>query len=588
MLLKSKFSKDVNPECPLEGHPDPYWRREEFLSLNGKWEFSITQSKERTNKYEETILVPFAVETPLSGINRRINKNDYLHYRKEIAIPDKYIGMNGLLRFMAVDQETDLFINGEFVLCHEGGYSSFSYLIQNLKKNLVIELVVHDDTDSSKYARGKQMNDNKGIWYTPTSGIYQEVYLEFIPSTNYIESCKITPDFSNKKIRFNVETHGKIENINIQLLYKNNVVGECKINPSEQGEIDVSSCFYPWSPDNPNLYEVTFSCDEDVVHSVTAIRSLSFAEKNKRKYLLLNGEPIFLNGLLDQGYTPDGGLTWPSLEAMKFDIQLAKSCGFNLLRKHIKVEQHRWYYLCDSLGMVVMQDIVNGGARYSQLLINLAPFLPLKISDKNPILGRINDESKEQFKVELKEIVGDLYNVPSILAWTLFNEGWGQFDTKECLSLLRGCDSSRLIDATSGWYDKKIGDFYSRHIYFRPVHLRNDKKRLMSLSEFGGYSHYVKDHSWSDKTFGYKTYKDLPSLQNGLTKIFEKEVRRAIKKATLCVSVYTQLTDVEDEVNGLVTYDREIIKVKPEEMKKVNDDLQKEFQKKYAEEINKH
>lgn len=586
MQLITKYGETLNKERPLDGHPDPYFKRDNFISLNGKWDFLVNKSKNLPNEYNETIIVPFSMETSLSGIGRRCAKDDYLHYRKEVHIPSEFIGGCALLRFMAVDQECDVYIDGKLMTHHEGGYSSFRILLEKLKEKIVIEVVVHDDTDSSKYARGKQMNSNKGIWYTPTSGIHQEVYLEFIRTQNYIDSCRITPDFDNKKIHFNCKIIGKIEKIKIELSYKGKVVGETYLDKSLNGVIDVKDDFYPWSNIEPNLYDVLISSKEDSIHSVAAIRKISYETINDRKYLLLNDEPIFLNGLLDQGYYPDGGLTPPSVEAMKDDIQLAKNLGFNVLRKHIKIEPRRWYYLCDSLGMIVMQDLVNGGAKYSQLLINLAPFLPLKVSDKNPILGRINDESKNQFKIELKETINELYNIPSILVWTLFNEGWGQFNTKECLSLLQSEDSTRLIDATSGWYDKKLGDFRSRHIYFRPVHIRNDKKRLLSLTEFGGYSMYVKGHSYSEKAFGYKKYKDSESLQKGLTHLYEKEIKRTIKKDSLCIAIYTQLTDVEEEVNGLITYDRKVLKVDSEEFKRINEAIYSEYKNKYSKEKN--
>ena len=586
MNLETKYSTTIDKKHPLEGHPDPYWRRRDFLSLNGEWDFKIDKQKELVNDYSEKILVPFAPETPLSMINRRIEKDDYLHYKKVVSIDDKYIGKNGLLRFMAVDQECDVYINGKHMLYHEGGYFPFSLFIPSLEKEFIIELIVHDDTSSSKYARGKQSNAPKGIWYTPTSGIWQEVYLEFISDCSYLESVYITSDFDARKIFFKGFSQGKIEKTKISIFYKGAKVAESFFDENLQSEISLENCFHPWSPDDPDLYEIIYSSRTDEISSVYGIRKISFEKVNGFKYLMLNDKPIFLNGLLDQGYYSGGGLTPPSIDALEDDIKLTKECGFNCLRKHIKIDLARFYYLCDKEGIVVMQDLLNGGDKYSQLLINLAPFLPLKISDKNPILGRKDDISKKQFIVEMEETIKRLHNVPSILVWTLFNEGWGQFDTKECLAKLKELDSSRLIDATSGWYDKKIGDFYSRHIYFRPVFLRNDKKRLMSLTEFGGYSCYIKDHSWSEKEFGYKKFKTKEDLQNGLANLFEKEVMRGVKNARLCISIYTQLSDVEEEVNGLVTYDRKVIKVDCSRMKKINERIANAYQSKYLEDKN--
>ncbi len=586
MKLKTKYTENIDRKCPLAGHPNPYWKRKNFISLNGEWDFEIDKKKELPLNYSEKILVPFAVETPLSGIERKVENDDYLHYKKIILIDDKNIGKNGLLRFMAVDQECDVYINGEHAYHNEGGYFPFTVFIPSLKNKLTIELIVHDDTASSKYARGKQSNSPKGIWYMPTSGVWQEVYLEFIECDAYLESVKITTDFDNKKLIFNGVSQGKIEKTKISILYNGAKVGEGFFDEYLHSEITLEKDFHPWSPENPNLYDIIYSSSNDEISSVYGIRKISFENVNGFKYLTLNDKPIFLNGLLDQGYYPDGGLTPPSIEALQDDIKLTKECGFNCLRKHIKIDLARFYYLCDKEGIVVMQDLLNGGAKYSQLLINLAPFLPLKISDKNPILGRKDDVSKNQFVIEMKKTIDRLYNIPSILIWTLFNEGWGQFDTKENLTKLRELDSTRLIDATSGWYDKKIGDFYSRHIYFRPVFLRNDKKRLMSLTEFGGYSCYIKGHSWSDKEFGYKKFKNPSLLQDGLAHLFEKEVMRGVKNARLCISIYTQLSDVEEEVNGLVTYDREVIKVDCKRMKNINEKISDEYKKKYLEDKN--
>lgn len=580
--MKTPYSESMDRNNPLGSHPDPYWERKDFLSLNGTWDFEITKENKLPQKYEGKILVPFAPETPLSGIQKHIEKTDYLHYRKVVSIDDKYVGKCGLVRFMAVDQECDVYLDGEKLLSHKGGYSSFTLCIPSLKKEFVLEVSVHDDTSSPIYARGKQSNDPKGIWYTPTSGIWQEVYLEFLPSMNYLESCSIHGDFDGEKLIFDGKMHGNFEKYKISVFYQNELVGETFFDETLHAEIDLSSSFHPWSMKVPNLYQIVFSSDNgDKICSTYGIRKIEKRKVNGFYYLFLNNAPVYLSGLLDQGYYPDGGLTPPSVDAMKNDILLAKKCGFNCLRKHIKIEPRRWYHICDEEGILVIQDFVNGGAEYSKLLINLAPFLPLQISDKNPVLGRINQESKKRFLNEMEDTVHELGNVPSICIWTLFNEGWGQFDTKECYERLLELDSSRPIDATSGWYDKGLGDFHSRHIYFRPVHLINHKKRLMCLSEFGGYVTYIENHSWSKKSFGYKNYSNLNELNDGLAHLFEKEVRRGIKHARLCLSIYTQLTDVEEEVNGLITYDREVVKVDVSRLYKTNQDLYQEYQSIY-------
>lgn len=582
MRLKTPYSETMDKSHPLDGHPDPYWRRDNFINLNGPWDFVMTQSKALPEKYPEQIIVPFAIETELSGIHRPVSAKDYLHYRKEVEVPDLFVGGSALLRFMAVDQEADIYIDGELFCSHKGGYVPFSVYIDVVKKRFILEVVVHDDTANSNYARGKQSLQPGGIWYTPTSGIWQSVYLEFVPAEGYFEQCRIQGDFDGRNLIFDGVFAKEKHHPKVTVYFRGKFVGESFFDEHGHALVDVSENFHPWASDEPNLYDLVFEDGKDVVHSVTGIRKIENVQLGNKHYLLINNRPTFLNALLDQGYWPESGLTPPSVEAMQSDILFAKSCGFNCLRKHIKIEPRRWYYLCDMLGVYVMQDMVNGGDRYSPHLIRLAPFLPIQVSDKGSVLGRGSLESREQFKRELRDSVSTLYNIPSIVVWTLFNEGWGQFLTKEMFQVLRSYDATRLIDATSGWFDKKVGDFRSRHIYFRPIHLINDHQRILSLSEYGGYSMHLKEHSWSRKEFGYKKFKDKVKFSNALSSLFRKQVGRGIKKHALSIAVYTQLSDVEEEVNGLITYDRRIVKINQAELFAINRQLLSEYKMVYT------
>lgn len=577
--MSSRFGKNINIDDVLSGHPNPYFERKSFLSLNGTWDFALTKKTNFPDAYPEKIVVPFAVETPLSGINRKVLPDDYMHYRKKILIPEEHRGKKGLLHFEAVDQEAKVFINGEFKIEHKGGYLPFETMIDSLEEEMTVELVVKDDTNSPIYGKGKQTLKPNTIWYTATSGIWGSVYLEFLPEQS-ISCFEVKANYDNRTIE--VVFAADIEKeAGFDIYFEDRKIYSTTLEKS--GEmIDCSPFFKAWSPDEPNLFTAVLKCGDDEVKTRFAFRKISIEERDGKKYFLLNDEPLYLSALLDQGYFPESGLTPPSIEAIENDILLAKKAGFNCLRKHIKVEPKRFYYACDRLGMLINQDMVNNGGPYKLLLIATAPFISYKIKDHpRKLLGSASAEACRQFEKDMVETISYLRNIPSIVVWTIFNEGWGQFNSLKMLEIAKTIDSSRPFDLTSGWFDQGGGDYCSRHIYFRAPKIKNDGRRLLSLSEFGGYSCAIEGHTYSAKEVGYKSFKDPKKTSDGLLNIFTDHLERLIEQEALSSSVLTQLTDVENEINGLVTYDREVVKIDVDAFKEENDKLRELYRKKY-------
>ena len=569
--MKSKHGKTIDRTSPRREHPNPLLKRDVVISLNGEWEFEINKTYETPNQYHEKILVPFAPETELSGLSKTIGKGEHLHYRRAFDKPKGLDGNICLLHFDAVDQIADVYLNGKYLGHHEGGYLPFAFECSQLKENNILEVNVYDDADDDVYPRGKQMRDPFGIWYTPTSGIWGSVWLEIVPE-EYVEKMRITPNFDEKTLELKVYFNGNVQNSSVEIAFDGALVASGTLDKEGKAIMDLSSSFFPWSPENPRLYSLRVRVNEDEVSSYFAMRKYSIGERKGKKVFELNNKPYFLNGVLDQGYWPDSGLTPPSLEAMEFDILAMKELGFNMLRKHIKVEPLSWYALCDKLGMIVIQDFLNAGTRYKQFLINTCPFIRWKFDDKKPniqaMLGRGNQKSKEYFEKEMAPFVEHLYNVPSIAIWTLFNEGWGQFDAVRLTGVLRKLDQTRLIDSTSGWFDQGCGDFNSRHIYFRAPKAKGDGKRILYISEYGGYVARIEGHSMSSKGVRYFKSNDLTGQFVGT---LEKTLLPMIEKEGLCCIVYTQLSDVEGEANGLYTYDREVCKVDKEKVRLINE-----------------
>lgn len=564
--------KRLEKGCPLAEYPTPQFRRESYLCLNGLWDFDIDQDPNNHIEYGYDILVPFSPETPLSGIERAVHPDDIMHYRKIFTLPDGFRQGRVLLHFEAVDQVCDVFLNGVKIAHHEGGYLPFAADCMELrpgKNELIVD--VYDNTNSPVYPRGKQSLKPGGIWYHPTSGIWGSVWLESVPN-QVIQNLRIDPLFDAKKAKISVRFEGKMTDSLIVVSYRGKEVFHGSLDETLSCTVDLSGAFHPWSPEEPSLYDLKVRVNNDEVSSYFAMRKFSIVERNGFKVFGLNNKPYFLTGLLDQGYFPDGGLTPPSDEAMVNDILTAKELGFNVLRKHIKIEGMRWYYHCDRLGMIVIQDFVSGGDPVKKRLFLTAPFFNLKIDDtkKYALLGRKDEKGRAFFESEMPKVVERLYNVPSIAIWTLFNEGWGQFDSVRLTSCLRKLDASRLIDSTSGWFDQGAGDFKSHHIYFGKMRRDNDGSRILSLSECGAYSLLVPGHYETKKRTIYRYFGSGEKLQAAIERLYLKKIA-PLRQQGLSVVIYTQLTDVEAETNGLMTYDRKVTKVNAKKMKDIND-----------------
>ncbi|MDE7337354.1 MAG: glycoside hydrolase family 2, partial [Clostridia bacterium] len=447
-----------------------------------------------------------------------------------------------------------IFINGQFVGSHIGGYTTFEIdITEFLQEDNLLTVCVVDPSDSKPISRGKQKSKHGGIWYTPTSGIWQSVWLEYLPQ-NYIRSLEITPDVDNSLVSVTAITSDGGTSFKI-------ITEDGKEYSTDNGKIEIKlDDPILWTPDTPYLYQFEAIYKEDTVRSYFAMRKFSIGKRADGKHcFMLNDKPYFMTGLLDQGYWSDGLYTAPSDEAMIYDIELAKKCGFNTLRKHIKIESMRWYYHCDRLGMIVWQDFINGGGNYKKSAILILPNIGIKVKDdRYAFYSRKDEEGRHLYYCEMQEITRQLYNTPSIALWTPFNEGWGQFDSLKVCDHLRALDSTRLIDHASGWSDQG-GELRSINKYFVPFKMPKKEKRPVILSEFGGYSLSLKNHTFSDKTFGYAKFKDKEKLNLAIKNLWEKEIIPA-KEQGLCASIYTQLSDVQDETNGIVTYDRKVVK----------------------------
>ncbi len=559
--MKTPWTDSLDAAHPLPEYPRPQMVRDNWLNLNGPWDYAITDSGVRPEAWDGTITVPFSPETALSGVGRRVKKGDYLWYHRELELPRSFRGKRVLLHFGAVDQDCTLWVNGCFACTHNGGYLAFTAEITEAVRDgkAALLLRVTDETDAGEKTRGKQKTRRGGIWYTPQSGIWQTVWMEAVPDS-YIRALRITPDLDAGEVEVSAEIDG--EGTAVALFGK-------KEYPLP-ARIPVPNC-EPWSPEHPKLYDFSVRCGTDRVGSYFAMRKIS-VEKDAQGVprLFLNNAPLFHNGLLDQGYWPDGLYTPASDEAFVRDIETAKAMGFNMLRKHIKVEPLRWYYHCDRLGMLVWQDMPSGGGRYNPLVIT-APLLTGKhLPDRNyRLFARRDPRSREAYRAELHEMVEQLYNCPCIVMWVPFNEGWGQFDAASIHEELRALDPTRLIDHASGWHDQGVGELVSLHVYFKKYRFAPDPGgRAVLLSEFGGYNHRVKGHCFNKRDFGYRKFKSPEQLRAALDALYRDEIRPAKRKG-LAAAVYTQLSDVEDELNGLLTYDRQVVKLDPETVKQI-------------------
>lgn len=569
-MLMTPWGEHLDENCILTEYPRPQMRRNSYLNLNGRWEYAITDSDESPRRWDGTILVPFSPESALSGVGRSLQPGQTLWYRREVILPQGFIPADGrlLLHFGAVDQEAAVYWNGRLLGRHMGGYNAFTLDATDALgpcNSLVVR--VHDDTDASFHSRGKQKTRRGGIWYTPQSGIWQTVWMEAVPR-HYIESLRIVPLFDQSAVEVMVRCSQPLQ---CEATVDGRTV---PFTSGEPARIPMPD-FRAWSPEDPYLYDLSVTLGEDRVESYFGMRKMEVrADRGGVKRLFLNGEPYFQSGLLDQGYWPDGLYTAPSDEALIYDIQTAKAMGFNLLRKHIKVEPMRWYYHCDRLGMLVWQDMPSGGGKYRFSTITLPLVTGIHRRDNHyRAFARASSQGRGEYMDELEEMVGQLFNAPSVVLWVPFNEGWGQFDSTLVMERLRALDPTRPVDPASGWHDQGAGELRSLHVYFKPFRFRRDRRgRALALSEFGGYNLRVDGHCFNQKDYGYRRLPDAAALWRDFSRLYEREVLPAVPRG-LCASVYTQLSDVEDELNGLMTYDRRVVKLDADEVRELNERL---------------
>lgn len=562
-------------EVVLTEYPRPQLARKNYTILNGIWKYAFTKEDARPVIWDGDIRVPFSPETYLSGVQRQLKPEEFLWYERRLIIDWIPMEKRLLLNFGACDERCRVYVNDTLAGGHSGGYQAFSIDITDyieVGKN-TLRLCVQDKSDTSYHGRGKQALKNGGMFYTAQSGLWQTVWCEWVPET-YIQELRITPDYDRDSVILEITSNKYLEeaistemiSCKILLFDQNQIVNEVKANV-QINEKAVITLTIPdkkiWTPEHPFLYDIRIVYGEDMVESYFGMRLFTVESDSKGvPRLCLNHLPYFQKGILDQGYYPESLLTPVSDAAMIFDIETAKAKGFNMIRKHCKIEPMRWYYHCDRLGMLVWQDMINGGTTYNLVKTCYIPtvLFPLRHKRDNDYgyTSRSDKIGREEWKKECIETVRQLYNCTSICTWVLFNEGWGQFDAKENTDMVRTVDNTRIIDAHSGWFDQDAGDLKSEHIYFFELVAKKSKKPYV-ISEFGGISLAISDHTYSDRYFGYGSQGDKKALKSAYNDL-DKRVQE-LKKEGLCASVYTQLTDIEEEINGIMTYDRKVVKL---------------------------
>lgn len=607
--LLTEWGEQVTPENAWTEYPRPQFVRARWLNLNGLWDYAIApKTAGQPAKFDGKILVPFAVESALSGVGKSFTPSDRLWYRRTVTLPKDWADQRVLLHFGAVDYECVLWINGGLVGSHRGGFDAFSFDITEFLRAGENELVlaVTDPTDTGEQPRGKQQLDPKGIWYTPVSGIWQTVWLEPVPKENHLAELRFTPEVGGKRLRItpllNTATERDDLAVHITALARGKIAGATVVRVNREGILDLADVQL-WSPESPFLYDLTaelvrvktpvanrtqpknraklpaFGEQEraayakleaigeplDRVKSYFGMRKLSLGAgpKAQQPHLRLNDQPIFQHGPLDQGWWPDGLLTPPADAAMIWEIKWLKSAGFNMLRKHIKVEPARYYYHCDRLGILVWQDMPSG---FNHALRNY------REDEGEPVrLSR----SREQHELELRRMIDNLHNHPSIVLWVVHNEGWGQYESTALARWVKSIDPSRWVDGVTGWLDQNSSDVYDIHTYHDvPLAPANQADRAIVIGEYGGVGWPVSGHLWNaeKRNWGYQTYQTQEDFEKAIRKKIEG-LEPMVRDLGLSAAVYTQTTDVEGEVNGFMTYDREKIKIPAETLKAMNDKL---------------
>jgi len=562
--LMTKWAADVSPDKALPEYPRPQMVRKEWLNLNGLWDYAVTAkdgapagaAPAAPAACDGQILVPFPIEAALSGVMKKFDQKSRLWYRRSFEIPKDWAGKRVLLHFGAVDWEAAVSVNGKELGTHRGGYDEFSLDITDaLKADAKQDLVVSvaDPTDTGSQPRGKQVLKPGGIFYWGTSGIWQTVWLEPVAAA-HIAGLHIVPLPDESQVSVQVTVVGAGANTEIKVEGSDGVQSGSVSVTATEGKTDKPGTLSPalklavkdvkpWTPDTPFLYDLKVELKSDgktvdEVKSYFGMRKIALGkDENGIQRLMLNGKFVFQVGTLDQGFWPDGLYRAPTDEALRFDIEAHKKLGFNMLRKHVKVEPERWYYWCDKLGLLVWQDMPSGNNKSAQ--------------------------DKEQFEMELRRLIESHWNHPSIILWVVFNEGWGQYDTERLTKWVKDFDPSRLVNNASGWTDKKCGDVLDMHAYPGPGSPKPEESRAAVLGEFGGLGLGVDGHTWTNKTWGYQGMASAKALTKRYVGLYRK-VWELKDNPGLCASVYTQITDVETECNGIYTYDRAVLKLDPE------------------------
>lgn len=570
--LKTRWASQIDVNNVLPEYPRPIMERSQWQNLNGLWNYAILSvGKQTPSSFDGKILVPFAVESSLSGVQKRLGSENELWYQREFSVPSNWKNNKVLLHFGAVDWKADVWVNDIKVGQHTGGYTPFSFDITPALKNGKNKLVVKvwDGTDQGYQPRGKQVNHPQGIWYTPVSGIWQTVWLEPVPE-KYIENVKITPDVDKNTIAVEASTNqsASSDRIEVKVMDGSRVVAVGQSVNNQPVEVSMPANPRLWSPDDPFLYNLEISVFNgskqlDKVKSYTAMRKYSTKRDNKGIVRLqLNNKDLFQFGPLDQGWWPDGLYTAPTDEALKNDIVKTKDFGFNMIRKHVKVEPARWYMHCDRLGIVVWQDMPSGdrGPEWQ-----MREYFTGAERLRSP-------ESEANYRKEWKEIIDYLYSYPSVGVWVPFNEAWGQFKTQEIVEWTKQYDPSRLVNPASGGNHYHIGDMLDLHQYPAPQLYLYDGQRATVLGEYGGIGWANKEHLWEpDRNWGYVQFNSEKEVTDEYVK-YAEQLKQLIRQG-FSAAVYTQTTDVEVEVNGLMTYDRAVVKIDEARVKKVNQEI---------------
>ncbi len=579
--LLTRWAKNLTPENAWREYPRPQLVRPEWHNLNGLWEYAIgPKDGTRFPGARGQILVPFPLESALSGVKRALHPDERLWYRRLFQVDPAWQGKRILLHFGAVDWEAEVRINGQVIGTHRGGFLPFWFDINRSLQRGENELVVAvtDPTNSSWQARGKQVLHPKSIWYTAVSGIWQTVWLEPVPEA-FIGGLRITPDLDGGTVKVEIQPGGTADGPRgwrIQAYSEGELVAEAVLEPTGT-EVTLSiPNVKPWSPASPHLYDLVVTSGDDRVTSYFGMRKFSLGKDTRgRTRLCLNNQALFLFGPLDQGYWPDGLYTAPSKAAMCFDLDVIQRLGCNMLRKHVKVEPACYYAECDRRGLIIWQDMPNGAKAVGDTTSLLAILFGSRHKDGNyAYAGRDVPASRDDFRRELAEMVEHLYNFPCIGMWVPFNEGWGQFDSRKAADWLKTHDPSRPVDAASGWFDQGGGDCKSLHVYFKKLpRNKPEKERAVILSEFGGYSLKLPGHLWNrEAEFGYRKYPSREELTTAYIELLEKELKPWIRRG-LSAAIYTQTTDVEIEINGYLSYDREVEKMDFDLLKKMHTSL---------------